>query len=52
MGTGDFLSQVFVEKTEAKDYNFLRTAKFAGFGLCVAVSSRDNFLFNDANNKI
>ncbi|XP_046441007.1 protein Mpv17-like [Daphnia pulex] len=36
MGTGDFLSQVFVEKTEAKDYNFLRTAKFAGFGLCVA----------------
>ena len=45
MGTGDFLSQVFVEKTEAKNYNLLRTAKFAGFGLCVAVS-RINHLLN------
>lgn len=40
MGTGDFLSQVFVEKKKATEYNFLRTAKFAGFGLLVAVSIR------------
>lgn len=35
MGTGDFLSQVFVEKKKAKEYNFTRTAKFAGIGLLI-----------------
>ncbi len=38
MGTGDFLSQVFIEKKTASEYNVFRTTKFAGFGLFVAVS--------------
>ena len=38
MGMGDCLSQVFIEKKTASEYNVFRTAKFAGFGLCVAVS--------------
>lgn len=38
MGTGDFLSQVFVEGKSKNEYNLIRTAKFAGFGLFVAVS--------------
>jgi hypothetical protein len=35
MGAGDFLSQVVVEKKKANDYNFTRTAKFAGLGLLI-----------------
>lgn len=37
MGTGDFLSQTVVEKKHAKDYNIVRTLKFAGFGFFLAV---------------
>lgn len=39
MGTGDFLSQVFVEKRKSYEYNFVRTLKFSSFGLFVAASS-------------
>ena len=38
MGTGDFLSQVAVEKKNANDYDLTRTAKFAGLGLLIVIT--------------
>ena len=37
MGIGDCISQVFVEKKNANDYNLTRTAKFAAVGLFIVV---------------
>lgn len=37
MGTGDILSQVFVEKKTRSQFNVIRTVKFASFGLVVGV---------------
>lgn len=39
MGTGDFISQVFVEKNDFSNYNVIRTLKFAGIGLFLIVSA-------------
>lgn len=37
MGFGDCLSQVAVEKKTLAEYNFMRTIRFASFGLVLAV---------------
>lgn len=38
MGTGDVIAQSFLEKTELKNLNLLRTAQFFGIGFFVGVN--------------
>ena len=38
MAAGDSIAQLAVERKELNQYNFVRTAKFASFGLFVVVS--------------
>lgn len=38
MGTGDVIAQTFLEKTEIKNLNILRTAQFFGIGFFIGVN--------------
>lgn len=39
MGTGDVIAQTFLEKTELKNLNILRTAQFFGIGFFIGVKT-------------
>lgn len=38
MGSGDVIAQTFLEKTELKNLNILRTAQFFGIGFFIGVN--------------
>lgn len=38
MGTGDVIAQSFLEKTEIKNLNILRTVQFFGIGFFIGVN--------------
>lgn len=38
MGTGDVIAQTFLEKTEIKNLNILRTVQFFGIGFFIGVN--------------
>lgn len=49
MGTGDVISQIFIEKKPFEEYSILRTLQFSSIGFCFLVSTLTQLIINNSN---